>query len=100
MFVYYKCYILIRLTFLKELMLIKQVHQKSVISVTIAIFLNHSFKFQPNVCNRCYDLFMMSMNLSDMLLKNKGSDYHCIINLIRKHEKTISKKFNKPNAKC
>ena len=89
------------MTFLKELMLIKQVHQKSVISVTIGIFLNHSFKFQPNVCNRCYDLFMMSMNLSDIaILKNKGSDYRCIISLISKHEETISKKFNKPNAKC
>ena len=30
-------------------------------------FLNYSFKFQPNVCNRCHDLLMMSMNFSDML---------------------------------
>ena len=36
------------LRFLKELMLIKQVHQKTVI--------NFSFKFQPNVCSRCHDL--------------------------------------------
>ena len=28
MFLYYKCYILINLTFLKELMLIKQVHER------------------------------------------------------------------------
>ena len=27
-------------------------------------FLNYSFKFQPNVCNRCHDLLMMSMNPS------------------------------------
>ena len=26
-------------------------------------FLNYSFKFQPNVCNRCHDLLMMSVNL-------------------------------------
>ena len=38
MFVYYKCYISIELTFLKELMLIKQVHQESVIFVTIGVF--------------------------------------------------------------
>ena len=37
MFVYCKCYILIELTFLKELMLIKQVHQKSVLFATICI---------------------------------------------------------------
>ena len=28
-------------------------------------FLHKGFKFQPNVCNGCYDLLMMSMNLSD-----------------------------------
>ena len=32
-----KCYIRIELTFLKELMLIKQAHQKSVIFITIGI---------------------------------------------------------------
>ena len=45
-------------------------------------FLNYSFKFQPNVCNRCHDLLMMSMNLSDIAILNiKGYDYYCIINL-------------------
>ena len=33
-----KCYIMIQLTFLKDLMLIKQVHQNSVMFVTIGIF--------------------------------------------------------------
>ena len=37
MFVYCKCYIMIELTFLKELMLTKQVHQKCVIFVTFGI---------------------------------------------------------------
>ena len=35
--VYYNCYIMIELTFLNELMSIKQLHQKSVIFVTIGI---------------------------------------------------------------
>ena len=40
-------------------------------------FLNYSFKFQPNVCNRCHDL-LMSMNLSNIAILNiKGSDYRC-----------------------
>ena len=48
-------------------------------------FLNFSFKFQPNVCNRCHHLLMMSMNLSDIaILNTKGFDYRCIISLIRK----------------
>ena len=49
-------------------------------------FLNYSFKFQPNVCNRCHDL-LMSMNLSTIAISNnKGSDYCCIISLISKNE--------------
>ena len=48
-------------------------------------FLIYSFTLQPNVCNRCHDLLMMSMNLSDIAILNiKRSDYHCIISLIRK----------------
>ena len=50
-------------------------------------FLNYSFKFQPNVCNRCHDLLMMSINLSDIAILNiKGFDYRCIISLINKNE--------------
>ena len=50
-------------------------------------FLNYSFKFQPNVCNRCHVLLMISINLSDIAILNiKGSDYHCIINLISKND--------------
>ena len=49
--------------------------------------LNKGFKFQPNVCNRCHDLLMMSLNLSDVAILNiKGSDYRCIISGIRKSE--------------
>ena len=41
----------------------------------------------PNVCNRCHELLMMSMNLSDIPTLNiKGSDYCCIIGLISKNE--------------
>ena len=31
-------------------------------------FLNYSFKFQTNACNRCHDLLMMSMNLRDIAI--------------------------------
>ena len=50
-------------------------------------FLNYNFKFQPNVCNRCYDLLMMSMTLSDIAILNiKGSGYCCIITVISKNK--------------
>ena len=50
-------------------------------------FLNKDFKFQPNVCNRCHDLLMMSMNLSDIdILNIKSADYRCNISGISKSE--------------
>ena len=33
-------------------------------------FLNKGFKFQSNVCYRCHDLLMKSMNLSDIAILN------------------------------
>ena len=43
------------------------------------------FKFLPNICNRCIDFLMMSINLSDIAILNlKGSDYRCIISLLAK----------------
>ena len=50
-------------------------------------FLNFSFKFQLNVCNKCHDLLMMSVNLSDVAILNiKVSNYCCIFSLISKNE--------------
>ena len=53
-------------------------------------FLNKGFKYQPYepfVYNRCHDLLMMSMNLSDIaILKMKNTDYCCIITGISKSE--------------
>ena len=36
-------------------------------------FLNYSFKFQQNICNKLRDL-LMSINLSDAILNIKGCD--------------------------
>ena len=50
-------------------------------------FFNKGFKFQPYLCNRCHDLLMMSMNLSDIaILKIKNASYCCIITGISKSE--------------
>ena len=71
------------LKFLKEIMLIKQVHQNSVISVTNSIL---NYKFQPSLRNRCHYLLMKTIILSDIAILNiKGSDYCCIISLISKN---------------
>ena len=50
-------------------------------------FLNKGFKFQPRVCNRCQDLLMMSINLSDIPILNiRSADCCCIIDGISKSE--------------
>ena len=77
---------MIELTFLKEPILIKQVHQKCDICHYL-YFLSKGFKCHPNVCSRCHDLLMMFMNLGDIaILKIKGSDHCCIIKRTSKSE--------------
>ena len=52
-------------------------------------FLNYSFQFWSNVCNKCHSLLMMSINLRVILiaiLNIKDSDYHCIVSLISENE--------------
>ena len=50
-------------------------------------FLDKGFKFQPNVCNGCHDLLMMSMNLIDIaILIIKYADFCCVISGISKSE--------------
>ena len=48
-------------------------------------YLDKGFKFQPYICNRCNDLLIMSMKLSNIaILKIKNADYCCIIDEISK----------------
>ena len=50
-------------------------------------FLNYSFKYQPNICNRCHVLLMTFMILSNITVLNiKSSYYRYIISLISTNE--------------
>ena len=43
-------------------------------------YLNYSFKFQQKFCNRPHDLWMMSMNISDIAILNiKGYKRYSLI---------------------
>ena len=63
--------------------------------------LNKGFKFQPNICNGCHELLVISMNLSDIAILNiKSVDYCSIsnrisitefINLMQNHDLTEKK---------
>ena len=77
---------MIELTFLKLVISIRQVDQKSVLFVTTA-FWDKGLKFWPTVCNSCQDVLMMSMNLNNIAILNiDGVDYFGIINGTKKSE--------------
>ena len=73
-------FIMIELTFLKELMLMKKSESKEWDICYTWYFLNKRFKFQPKVWNRSHDLLMMSINLGNIaIIKIKGSGCFYII---------------------
>ena len=48
-------------------------------------FLDEGFKVQPDVCNGCHDILMISLNLDNVAILNIQSiDYHYNINKISK----------------
>ena len=72
---------MIELTFLRESVLVNQVHEKRVIIVTIRIVLNKWITFQANVCNGCHYILMIAISHKDIAISNiHGADYHCFIN--------------------
>ena len=78
---------MIEVTFLKELMLIKQANQKSAIFATIGIFHMKVFSFNQMSVMHAMIYKLMSLSLSDNAISNiKGSDYRCIISRINKNE--------------
>ena len=69
------------------MILIKKLHQKSAIFVTIWYFLVKGSRFQPNVCNGYHDVLMVSKNISNnTILKTHGVFYCCNITGISKSE--------------
>ena len=59
---------MIRLIYLKELMPIRQMHQKNVIFVIIGIYLDKDLKYKPYLCNGCHDLMKKAMNFNDVAI--------------------------------
>ena len=65
----------------------KKIHSKEFDIFHYWYFLDKDFKFQPNVCNGCHDLSMMSMNYCGIAILNIISvNYCCIISGISKSE--------------
>ena len=52
------------------------INQKNVIFVTIGIFLDKSFSYEPYLCNGCHDLMQKAMSFNDVVIVSiKGNDY-------------------------
>ena len=87
MFVCYKCFFFDRIDVLGGTDVNKTSESNMCDICYFWYFLNKGFQFQLDVCNRCHDLLMMSMNLSNIAILNiKGADYRCIISGIIKSE--------------
>ena len=75
------------LAFPKELLFTKTSESKECDICHYWYFLDKGFKFQPDVCNGCHDVLMMSLNVSNIPILNiHGADYRCIISGISKSE--------------
>ena len=60
----------------KELILIKQMHQKSVIFLIDYNFLDKDFKYESYLFNGCHDLMQKTMTFNDIAIVSvKISDY-------------------------
>ena len=43
-------------------------------------FLDSGYKYEPELCNSCYDILMMAYELENIAILNmKGVDYRCVI---------------------
>ena len=80
--------------FQKELMQIKQVHQKNFEFCHYWFFKDIGFKFEEHIFNRCRDLLTMAYSLKNIaILSTKGATFRYLLMVISKNE--ALKKLNK-----
>ena len=82
----------IKIDIQSELMLIKQINQKSKIFVIVGIFQINVLKYELYLCNGCYDLMQKAVKFNDVAIVSiKGTDYR--IHLCA-HEQELCNKHN------
>ena len=71
----------------KELILIKQMHQKSVIFLIDYNFLDKDFKYESYLFNGCHDLMQKTMTFNDIAIVSvKISDYRIYFGYMSKDD--------------
>ena len=63
---------------------------------------NHGLQYQNSICNGCYDLMMLCLNLNGIIIVTvKSVDYCCIIHGISKSDATnLSENFALDDREC
>ena len=88
--------------FQKELIQIKQVHQKNVVCVIIGIFLDKNVNYDPYLCNGCHDLMQKAMSFKNVAIVSiKGNGYRIHFYYISKNDAITLKtnsNFNDKNG--
>ena len=88
--------------FQKEIIQIKQVHQKNVVCVIIGIFLDKNVNYDPYLCNGCHDLMQKAMSFKNVAIVSiKGNGYRIHFYYISKNDAIILKtnsNFNDKNG--
>ena len=61
---------------MKELILIKQLHQKKCDICHYWYFVDENFNYEPNLCKGCHYLMQKAMNFNNVtIISIKGNDY-------------------------
>ena len=48
--------------------------------LSLLVFKDIGYKYEPYVCDGCHDLFMVAYDLKDFMILNiKGVDYRCYV---------------------
>ena len=65
---------------LRVLMLMRQLHRRSALFVTIDNFLNKEFRFRSTLCNVCHDIQMIPISIISIAVLNiHGLDWFLLL---------------------
>ena len=55
-------------------------------TLSLLIFWDVGFKFEPHICNKCHDVLMTTYKLNIAILNVTGVDFRCILWVISRDE--------------
>ena len=78
---------MIRLKYMKELMLIKAMSHANVLFVIIITFLKYYFRFEPKICDGCHNLMQNAISFNNVAIASvNGYNYRLHLRYMNKDE--------------